>query len=212
MAVPSIADRYLPNCTTESPRRRTREGRFLRGRQPRPAADHDQGNHPRICQIFEVDEEGDILFLVLELLEGRSLENRPKAEATPFDEAVNIAHEILEALQALHGFDIVHRDLKPSNVFLTPHGVKLLDFGLARQLVSSLAGDADDTRTATLLTIPGTILGSTACVPRPAIQSCCARPHKADAGHIRPLSKPAANFFWKELFEDPSLCAPNLPA
>ena len=117
-------------------------------------------NHPRVCQIFDVDEEQGILFLVLELLEGRSLEDRLKAEATPLDEAVGIAHEILEALQALHGFNIVHRDLKPSNVFLTPRGVKLLDFGLARQLEPSFAGDAVDTPTATLLTTPGTILGT----------------------------------------------------
>jgi serine/threonine protein kinase/tetratricopeptide (TPR) repeat protein len=117
-------------------------------------------NHPRICQIFEVDEEGDNLFLVLELLEGQSLEDRLKAGPIPFDETLRIAREILEALEALHNLNIIHRDLKPSNVFLTPHGVKLLDFGLARIGETPVAGASDSASPTVFLTAPTTILGT----------------------------------------------------
>jgi TolB-like protein len=73
-------------------------------------------------------------------------------------EVVSIERQILEALEALHHLKIVHRDLKPSNVFLTPHGVKLLDFGLARSTGPHLAVDAD--QTASALTAPGLIVGT----------------------------------------------------
>ena len=68
----------------------------------------------------------------MELLEGESLAERLHRGSLRLSEAVQIALGILAALSALHGRGLVHRDLKPSNVFLTPHGVKLLDFGLAR--------------------------------------------------------------------------------
>jgi serine/threonine protein kinase/tetratricopeptide (TPR) repeat protein len=117
-------------------------------------------NHPRICQIFEVAEEAGIPFLVLELLEGCSLEERLKAGPLPLDETRKIAIEMLEALEALHNLNIIHRDLKPSNVFLTPHGVKLLDFGLARFSGTPLVNDVDSVSTATHLTAPRSIVGT----------------------------------------------------
>jgi len=70
----------------------------------------------------------------MELLEGEPLSERLRRGALTVSEAVPIGLEILSALSALHALGFVHRDLKPSNVFLTPHGVKLLDFGLARPI------------------------------------------------------------------------------
>ncbi len=89
-------------------------------------------NHPNVCQIHEISEDGQTLFIAMELLEGESLADRFRRGALPLSEALEIVHGTLAALSALHGRGMVHRDVKPSNVFLTPHGVKLLDFGLAR--------------------------------------------------------------------------------
>lgn len=91
-------------------------------------------NHPGVCQLYEIgeDEETGLLFLVMELLEGESLDQRLSKGPIPLPEAVEIAAAILLALKALHAADIIHQDLKPSNVFLSAHGVKLLDFGLAQ--------------------------------------------------------------------------------
>ena len=89
-------------------------------------------NHPNICQIYEIGEDGSQLFIAMELLDGESLSERLGRGSLSVAEAVPIGLSILSALSALHARGIVHRDLKPSNVFLTPHGVKLLDFGLAR--------------------------------------------------------------------------------
>jgi serine/threonine protein kinase/tetratricopeptide (TPR) repeat protein len=89
-------------------------------------------NHPNICQIHEIGEDGGTLFIAMELLEGESLADRLRGGPLGAAEAVPHALGMLAALSALHGRGLVHRDLKPSNVFLTPHGVKLLDFGLAR--------------------------------------------------------------------------------
>src|SRR5262245_12470184 len=88
--------------------------------------------HPGICQIYDVGEADERLFLVMELLSGQSLASRLKDGALKPDDAVSTALGVLGALGALHSRHIVHRDLKPSNVFLTDSGVKLLDFGLAR--------------------------------------------------------------------------------
>lgn len=113
-------------------------------------------SHPHVCQVFEVLEEDNLLVLVLELLEGQSLADRLASGAMATSDAITIAREILLALDALHRLGIVHRDLKPSNIFLTPHGSKLLDFGLARSTQSQLRGDD----TATALTIPGMVVGT----------------------------------------------------
>jgi non-specific serine/threonine protein kinase len=89
-------------------------------------------NHPNVCQIYEIGEDRGELFIAMELLEGEPLVERLRRGAMSVAQATPIALEILAALSALHSQGIVHRDLKPSNIFLTPHGVKLLDFGLAR--------------------------------------------------------------------------------
>jgi len=89
-------------------------------------------SHPGVCQIYDVGEAEEQLFIVMELLNGLSLSSRLKDGALKPDEAVTTSLSILGALGALHSRNIVHRDLKPSNVFLTEGGIKLLDFGLAR--------------------------------------------------------------------------------
>jgi eukaryotic-like serine/threonine-protein kinase len=121
--------------------------RFLR--EARTAA---TTSHPHICQVFEIGEVEGRPYLTMELLDGRSLAERLAEGPLPAGEAVTIALEVLSALEALHRRGIVHRDLKPSNIFLTGHGVKLLDFGLARPVTL----DVD----ATSLTLPGLLLGT----------------------------------------------------
>ncbi len=90
-------------------------------------------NHPNVCQLYEIGEDEGELFIAMELLEGEALAARLGRGPLSVSEALPIGLGILAALSALHARGIVHRDLKPSNVFLTPHGVKLLDFGLARE-------------------------------------------------------------------------------
>jgi eukaryotic-like serine/threonine-protein kinase len=89
-------------------------------------------NHPNVCQIYEIGEDHGELFITMELLEGEALSERVRKGPLSIADALPIELGILAALSALHARGIVHRDLKPSNVFLTPHNVKLLDFGLAR--------------------------------------------------------------------------------
>jgi eukaryotic-like serine/threonine-protein kinase len=109
-------------------------------------------SHPNICPLYEIGEHEGNPFLAMELLEGESLAARLERGAIPPAEGIALALSILSALAALHARGIVHRDLKPSNVFLSSHGLKLLDFGLARPLTL----DAD----ATSLTLPGVLLGT----------------------------------------------------
>jgi serine/threonine protein kinase len=112
-------------------------------------------NHPNVCQIYEIGEDRGELFIAMELLEGEALAERLRQGAMNVSEAVPIALEMLAALSALHARGIVHRDLKPSNVFLTPHGVKVLDFGLARpELDETMSPDANLTRSGFVMGTP----------------------------------------------------------
>jgi eukaryotic-like serine/threonine-protein kinase len=109
-------------------------------------------SHPNICQLYDIGEEAGDLFIAMEYLEGESLAARLARAPVPPPEAIRIALATLAALDALHARGLMHRDLKPSNIFLSPHGVKLLDFGLARAI------DASDMETQ--LTQPGMVLGT----------------------------------------------------
>src|SRR5437660_1521909 len=112
-------------------------------------------NHPNICQIYEIGEEGGELFIAMELLEGEALAERLRRGPMSMAQAGPVGLGILAALSALHARGIVHRDLKPSNVFITPHGVKLLDFGLARpELAQSTVSQTELTRTGIALGTP----------------------------------------------------------
>src|SRR5450759_686016 len=86
-------------------------------------------NHPNICHLYDVGPD----YLVMELVEGPTLAERIKQGAVPLDEALAIAKQTTEALEAAHEKGIVHRDLKPGNIKIRPDGtVKVLDFGLAK--------------------------------------------------------------------------------
>src|SRR2546427_10571756 len=92
-------------------------------------------NHPNIAQIYGLEGTGRSRCIVMELVEGDTLEERLKRGPIPVDEALLMTKQIAEALEAAHEKDIIHRDLKPANVKITPEGrVKVLDFGLAKPL------------------------------------------------------------------------------
>ncbi len=110
-------------------------------------------NHPNVCQIHEIGEDNGTLFIAMELLDGESLADRLRHGPLSVSDSVQVVLGMLAALSALHGRGLVHRDVKPSNVYLTPHGVKLLDFGLARRDVAA----ADVTAA---LTQPGLAIGT----------------------------------------------------
>jgi serine/threonine protein kinase len=103
-------------------------------------------NHPHICQLYDVGPN----YLVMELIEGK-----PLGGPLPVERAVEYAGQILDALDAAHTKSITHRDLKPANILVTKQGIKLLDFGLAKQTVS--LAESDETLT---MTQKGQILGT----------------------------------------------------
>jgi TolB-like protein len=138
--------------------RETSDEAGLRERLVREARAAASISHPNVCHNYELAEDGRELYLVMELLAGEPLADRMARGTVPLAEALQITLGILSALEALHGRGIGHRDLKPSNVFLTPHGIKLLDFGLAYPLVERLKTEAT-------LTAPGTILGTPRYMP-----------------------------------------------
>ncbi len=111
-------------------------------------------NHPNICQIYEIGEDRGNLFIAMELLEGEALAETLRRGPMSVSETLSIGLGMLAALSALHTRGIVHRDLKPSNVFITPHGVKLLDFGLARLEIER------SFMPTTELTVPGIVMGT----------------------------------------------------
>jgi eukaryotic-like serine/threonine-protein kinase len=111
-------------------------------------------NHPNVCQIYEIGEHAGELFIAMELLEGEVLADRLRRGAMNTAEALPITLGMLAALASLHSRGIVHRDLKPSNVFLTAHGVKLLDFGLARPEIDPSISLAGMTRTGIVIGTP----------------------------------------------------------
>src|SRR2546422_686531 len=102
-------------------------------------------NHPNICQLYDVGPD----YLVMEYVEGAPLKG-----PMPIEKAVECAGQILEALDAAHRKGITHRDLKPDNILATKQGIKLLDFGLAKQ--SALIAETDVTKA---LTSQGEIVG-----------------------------------------------------
>jgi Tol biopolymer transport system component len=114
-------------------------------------------NHPNICTLFDVGPD----YLVMELVEGPTLADRIREGAVPLDEALGIARQIADALDASHEQGVVHRDLKPGNVKIKPDGtVKVLDFGLAKTGGTPVAA-SDNSPTLTIgQTEAGMILGT----------------------------------------------------
>ncbi len=146
-----VAIKALPAAFTFDPDRRARierEARMLAS-----------FNHPNIGGIHGLIEQGEVLYLVLELVEGSTLAERLARSPLPIAEVVRYARQIVDALDAAHQKGIIHRDLKPANIKITPDGtLKILDFGLARAIAPSRSVDTGDA--ATLFTGPGAILGT----------------------------------------------------
>jgi eukaryotic-like serine/threonine-protein kinase len=119
-------------------------------------------NHPHIGAIYGVEDAGTTPALVLELVEGDTLDNRVRRGRLPVSESLAIAQQIADALDAAHSVGIIHRDLKPANIKITPDGVvKVLDFGLGKALFAEEPGSDQSTRTSRA-TIAGAILGTAA--------------------------------------------------
>src|SRR5690242_1282127 len=120
-----VAIKVLPSSLTGDP---DRLARFTREAQVLAAL-----NHPNIAAIHHVEETSNGPALVMELVEGETLADRIARGPIPLEEALPIAKQIAEALEAAHEQGIVHRDLKPANIKVRPDGtVKVLDFGLAK--------------------------------------------------------------------------------
>jgi serine/threonine protein kinase len=115
-------------------------------------------NHPHICALYDIGCENGVEYLVMEYLDGQSLEQKLEKGVLPIDQAIVWAMQIAEALDQVHRLGVLHRDIKPGNIMLTGSGVKLMDFGLAKMSLPRLT---DDTLTAELvLTVDGALLGT----------------------------------------------------
>jgi eukaryotic-like serine/threonine-protein kinase len=119
-------------------------------------------DHPHICPLYDVGNEGGTAFLVMQYLEGETLADRLKRGALPLDLALGFAIQIADALDKAHRTGTIHRDLKPANIFLTKAGAKLLDFGLAKIGAAPIAATSTLPTQPPDLTAPGTILGTIA--------------------------------------------------
>src|ERR1022692_295331 len=130
-------------------------------------------NHPHIFALYDIGRENSLEFLVMEHLEGESLEARLRNGPLPVAEALRIAIQIAGALDAAHRKGVIHRDLKPGNVMLTSAGAKLLDFGLAK-VAEAPTPPGSNTSLPTVahtLTTEGTILGTFQYMaPEPCIE------------------------------------------
>ena len=160
----TVAIKILPAELSADPERRVRferEAKAIAGL-----------NHPHICTLYDVSTHEDTTFLVMEHLAGETLADRLLRGPVPHPQALDIAAQIADALDAAHKHGIIHRDLKPGNVMLTTSGggrsglttAKLLDFGLAKLAAhgerAALAGGASVSTQAAPVTAEGTILGT----------------------------------------------------
>ena len=153
-----VALKVLPEAFTADP---DRLARFQREAKVLASL-----NHPNIGAIYGLEAAGDTQALVLELIEGPTLADRIAEGPIPVDEALTIATQIAEALEAAHEQGIIHRDLKPANVKVRPDGtVKVLDFGLAKAATpeaSGTSGSESPTMSLTAATQMGMVIGTAA--------------------------------------------------
>jgi eukaryotic-like serine/threonine-protein kinase len=142
----------------------------LKTRFEREARTLSSLSHPHICSLYDVGRDGDVEFLVMELLEGETLSARLQRGPLPLSGVVKLGIEIADALAKAHRLGVIHRDLKPSNIMLTAGGAKLMDFGLAKPNIASTGGRGSSSlaelATATLqspstpLSTAGTLIGT----------------------------------------------------
>ena len=120
----TVAIKVLPEHLASDPQRRERF--------EREAKAISSLNHPHICTLHDIGEQNGIHYLVMELVEGETLQRRLEKGRLPLDQALDYAIQIADALDKAHRQGVVHRDLKPGNIMITKSGTKLLDFGLAK--------------------------------------------------------------------------------
>jgi len=135
----TVAVKVLPEALVENP--------DVRERFQREARAISKVSHPRICALYDVGVEDGIDYLILEYIEGETLEQRLSRGPLPRELALEYGAQMAEGLDAAHRAGIAHRDLKPSNVMLTKAGVKVLDFGLAKRIDGALGSESADAPT-----------------------------------------------------------------
>jgi serine/threonine protein kinase len=147
-----VALKFIPENLVGDPKSLERFGREARAASLL--------NHPNICIIHGIEDNGGHPFIVMEKLEGESLKQGISGHAMETERVLDISIQVADALAASHAKGIVHRDIKPANIFLTPSGqVKVLDFGLAK-LVHNVGTDSDGVAADNSLTAVGVIPGT----------------------------------------------------
>jgi eukaryotic-like serine/threonine-protein kinase len=154
-----VALKFLPDDVAKDP--------LALSRFQREAKAASALNHPNICTIYEIDDQGGEAFIAMEFLDGQTLKHRITAGSLPLDELLDVGIQTANALDAAHAKDIVHRDIKPANIFCTRSGqTKVLDFGLAkilspRRVLPGATASALPTVTAEeALSSPGSAMGT----------------------------------------------------
>src|SRR5215470_2745943 len=148
----TVAIKVLPAHLSSDP---VRKQRF-----EREAKTISRLNHPHICVVHDIGHQDGIDYLVMECVEGETLEKRLEKGPLPLEQVVKIGAEVADALDKAHRNGVVHRDLKPGNIMLTATGAKLLDFGLAKPAALAVAATVTASAKASPVTEEGTIVGT----------------------------------------------------